>query len=114
VILQRLTNPGEITAPTAPLFLIANLDELELTVFIPESDLGKVELGQRAQVTVDAYEDIFVGTVSHIASSAEFTPRNVQTQEERVHMVFAIKIHLDNHEGYLRPGMPADAVFVEE
>ncbi len=114
VIIQRLINPGEIAAPAAALFLIADLGELTLTVFVPEAELGKVELGQRTNVSVDAYEQIFEGVVTHIASSAEFTPRNVQTQEERVHMVFAVKVRLDNADGLLRPGMPADATFVED
>jgi HlyD family secretion protein len=114
VIIQRLINPGEIAMPAAALFLIADLGELTLTVFVPEAELGKVELGQRTNVSVDAYEQIFEGVVTHIASSAEFTPRNVQTQEERVHMVFAVKVRLDNADGLLRPGMPADATFVED
>jgi len=113
VVLQRLSNPGEIAAPAAALFLVADLDELTLTVFVPEAELGKVMLGQRALVSVDANEDAFDGIVTHISSAAEFTPRNVQTQEERVHMVFAVKILLDNSEGLLRPGMPADATFAE-
>jgi HlyD family secretion protein len=113
VILQRLVNPGEITTPGGTLFMLADLDDLTLTVYIPEAELGEVRLGQSAQIQVDAYEDFFDGKVSHIASAAEFTPRNVQTQEERVHMVFAVKIRLDNHEDLLRPGMPADATFGE-
>jgi HlyD family secretion protein len=68
-------------------------------------------LEQNVEVTVDAYTDRFVGVVSHIASRAEFTPKNVQTQEERVHMVFAVKIRLENADHRLKAGMPADAVF---
>ena len=90
---------------------LANLDQVTLTVYVPEADLGQVALGQSVQVTVDAYPDAFAGTVSHIASQAEFTPRNVQTQEERVHMVFAVKVSLENPDLRLKPGMPADAVF---
>ena len=99
--------------PGGTLFMLADLDDLTLTVYIPEAELGEVRLGQSAQIQVDAYDDFFDGKVSHIASAAEFTPRNVQTQEERVHMVFAVKILLDNHEDFLRPGMPADATFGE-
>jgi len=80
-------------------------------VYVPEADLGQVSLGQTVEVTVDAYADVFIGHVSHIASKAEFTPKNVQTQEERVHMVFAVKIRLDNPDHRLKPGMPADATF---
>ena len=111
VILQRMIHKGELASPGAPLFTLADLDEVTLTVYVPEAELGKVALGQTAEVTVDAYDEIFTGQVSHIASEAEFTPRNVQTQEERVHMVFAVKIRLDNPEHLLKPGMPADAVF---
>jgi HlyD family secretion protein len=110
-VLQRLTNPGELAAPTAALFLLADLEELTLTVYVPEADLGQVALDQKADVSVDAYDETFPGRVYHIASTAEFTPRNVQTQEERVHMVFSVKIRLDNSRGLLKPGLPADAVF---
>lgn len=113
-VLHRLISAGELATPAAPLFVIANLDDLTLTVFVPEAELGQVALGQQAEVIVDSYEAIFDGTVYHIASAAEFTPRNVQTQEERVHMVFAVKIRLNNSEGLLRPGMPADATFIQE
>jgi multidrug resistance efflux pump len=90
---------------------IANLGEVTLTVYVPEADLGQVSLGQRVEVTVDAYQEVFTGEVSHIASQAEFTPKNVQTQEARVHMVFAVKIVLENADHRLKPGMPADAAF---
>lgn len=111
VILQRLAHEGELAAPGAPLFTLADLDEVTLTVYVPEAELGKVALGQTADVTVDSYSQGFPGEVSYIASQAEFTPKNVQTQEERVHMVFAVKIHLDNPDQLLKPGMPADAIF---
>jgi multidrug resistance efflux pump len=111
VILQCLIHKGELAAPGAPLFTLANLDEVTLTVYVPEAELGKVALGQAAEVTVDAYNEVFAGEVSTIASQAEFTPKNVQTEEERVHMVFAVKIQLDNPDHLLKPGMPADAVF---
>lgn len=111
IILQRLIHTGELAAPGAPLFTLADLDEVTLTVYVPEADLDQVSLGQAVEVTVDAYDKVFVGHVSHIASQAEFTPRNVQTQEERVHMVFAISVRLENADHQLKPGMPADAVF---
>jgi multidrug resistance efflux pump len=97
--------------PGAALFTLADLDQVTLTVYVPEAELGKVALGQEVEVTVDAYDQVFPGQVTHIASQAEFTPKNVQTQEERVHMVFAVKIRLDNPDHQLKPGMPADAVF---
>jgi HlyD family secretion protein len=112
IILARLAHVGELAAPGAPLFTLADLDQVTLTVYVPEADLGQVSLGQEVEVTVDAYDRAFVGHLSHIASQAEFTPKNVQTQEERVHMVFAVKIRLENADHQLKPGMPADAVFL--
>jgi multidrug resistance efflux pump len=111
IVMERTVHAGELAVPGVPLLTIANLDEVTLTVYVPEADLGRVSLGQRVEVTVDAYRDRFDGTVSHIASQAEFTPKNVQTQEERVHMVFAVKIRLENADHRLKPGMPADAAF---
>jgi len=111
VVLASTAHVGELAAPSIPLFTLANLAEVTLTVYIPEADLGRVSVGQEARVTVDAYGDSFGGRVTHIASRAEFTPKNVETREERVNMVFAVKITLDNEEGRLLPGMPADAVF---
>ena len=111
VVLDRMVHEGELAVPGAPLFTLADLDEVTLTVYVPEAELGQVALGQEVEVNVDAYDELFPGLVSHIASEAEFTPRNVQTQEERVHMVFAVKIRLDNPDHLLKPGMPADAAF---
>jgi multidrug efflux pump subunit AcrA (membrane-fusion protein) len=111
VVVERLLQVGELAAPGAPLFTLANLDEVTLTVYVPEAELGKVVLGQSVAVSVDSYDDVFAGEVSTIASQAEFTPSNVQTQEERVHMVFAVKVRLANSDHLLKPGMPADAVF---
>ncbi|MFN2130866.1 MAG: efflux RND transporter periplasmic adaptor subunit [Anaerolineae bacterium] len=111
IVLDRMVHAGELAVPDVPLLTIANLDDVTLTVYVPEADLGQVSLGQQAEVTVDAYQDAFPGVVSHIASQAEFTPNNVQTQQERVHMVFAVKIKLPNADHRLKPGMPADAAF---
>ena len=111
LVVHSLVHEGELASPAAPLLKVADLKQVTLTVYIPEAELGKVALGQSVQVTVDSYEDVFEGSVSHIASQAEFTPKNIQTQTERVHMVFAIKVTLNNADLRLKPGMPADAVF---
>jgi HlyD family secretion protein len=111
IVVERLVHVGELASPGGSLFTLTNLDEVTLTVYVPETDLGQVWLSQTVEVAVDAYGDVFSGQVSHIASQAEFTPKNVQTQEERVHMVFAVKIQLDNADHRLKPGMPADATF---
>lgn len=107
--------PGEVALPGAPLLEIADLSQVTLTVYVPQPDLGRVRVGQAAQVSVDSFPGrIFEGRVTHIADRAEFTPKNVQTQEERVNTVFAVKLTLSNPDGALKPGMPADARFVEE
>lgn len=110
LVSQVLVNRGELAAPGAPLLELKDLDTVELTVYIPEDRIGQVKIGQEALVSVDAYEEeLFKGTVSFVAHEAEFTPRNVQTQEERVNLVFAVRIRLDNPDHRLKPGMPADA-----
>ena len=111
VVLERTGHVGELAVAGAPLFALADLTLLTLTVYIPEPDLGGVALQQEVEVTVDAYGRAFSGRVKHIASRAEFTPKNVEMREERVNMVFAVEVALDNAEGLLLPGMPADAVF---
>ena len=113
VITQRTTNPGELAAPGATLMSLGDLGRVTLTVFIPETQIGRVRLGQTARVNVDAYpSETFEGTVTFIRPEAEFTPKNVQTEEERVNLVFAVKISLRNADHRLKPGMPADAEII--
>jgi HlyD family secretion protein len=110
VVTSRSAAVGEPALAGTTLMTVANLDEVKLTIYVPESELGRVYLGQEVEVRVDAYPDrAFRGTVSFIAQEAEFTPRNVQTEKERVNMVFAVRVHLPNPERLLKPGMPADA-----
>jgi HlyD family secretion protein len=110
LISEKLVDPGELAAPGALLLELKDIDTLELTVYIPQDQIGQVKIGQKALVSVDAYEvEQFEGRVSYIAHEAEFTPRNVQTKEERVKLIFAFKIKLDNLDHRLKPGMPADA-----
>ncbi len=108
-VVERAIEPGEIAAPGAVLLRLADLSEVTVTAYVPEPDIGQVELGQRATVTVDAYpDDDFEGRVEHIATEAEFTPRNVQTEADRANLVFAVRVRLANEGEELRPGMPAD------
>ncbi|MEW5957505.1 MAG: efflux RND transporter periplasmic adaptor subunit [Chloroflexota bacterium] len=110
LISQKLVNAGELASPGAMLLELSDIETVKLTVYIPETQIGRVKIGQAAHVYVDAYpNDVFEGVVSFIAHEAEFTPRNVQTQEERVNLVFAVEIELDNADHRLKPGMPADA-----
>lgn len=110
LIRHKAVNPGELAAPGATLLELSDIETVDLTVYIPETQIGQVKVGQPARVVADAYPDeVFEGRVTFIAAEAEFTPRNVQTQEERVNLVFGVKITLDNPGHRLKPGMPADA-----
>jgi len=111
-ILTSSIQPGEIVAPSASAMTLGHLDNLTITVYVPEDRYGELSLGQSATVTVDSFPgETFNATVSHIAEQAEFTPRNVQTVEGRTSTVFAIKLQVQDPAGKLKPGMPADVVF---
>jgi len=111
-IVTKITNIGEVLSPGGLIALIVDLDSLYLKAFVPEPQIGKVRLNLPAQIFVDAYPNKpFSATIRYISSRAEFTPKEVQTREERVKLVYAIKIYLDeNPEHMLTPGMPADAI----
>ena len=111
-VLVRTIERGEWVQPGTPLFSMVDLNQLYLKIYVPEPDIGKVVHDQPARVHVDAFPDrFFPARVSKIASEAEFTPKNVETREERVKLVFAVELALDdNPGGVLKPGMPADAV----
>jgi multidrug resistance efflux pump len=115
LILEVTIREGELAAPGATLLTIGDLDEVTLTVYVPEDQLGKVNVGQKAEVEVDSFPgQLFEGRVVAIANEAEFTPRNVQTKEERVNMVFAVDITIPNPDHKLKPGVPADATIITE
>jgi multidrug resistance efflux pump len=114
VVATRSAQAGETAAAGLPLVTVANLDEVTLVIYVPEDRVGQVQLGQEVEVRVDSFpERVFVGQVANIAGEAEFTPRNVQTQSERVNLVFAVKVRIPNADGALKPGMPADATIQE-
>jgi HlyD family secretion protein len=111
IVTDKATEEGEFVGPGTALVTIASLSEVHLNIYIPETDLGKVRLGQEAEVTIDSYPDrAFTGRVIFISPEAEFTPKNVQTKEERVKLVFRVKIEIPNPDNILKPGMPADAL----
>jgi HlyD family secretion protein len=115
LVTQRTVHVGETVVAGARLFAISTLDPAILTIYIPEDRIGRVSVGQTADVRVDALPgETFQGQVVHIASRAEFTPRNVKTQEERVTTVFAVDIKIANPDRLLRPGMPASATCSEK
>jgi HlyD family secretion protein len=109
IILHRNMEPGEAAAVGAPVVSIGDLANPWVRVYVKEDKLNTVKIGQKANVTVDSYPGrVFEGTVSYIASEAEFTPKNIQTKEERVKLVFAMKVSVKNEKLELKPGMPAD------
>ena len=111
-ILYRAVEPGEVVKPGAPVLTIADLENLTITVYVPEDRYGEIVLGQTARVTANSFPDeTFQATVVRIAEEAEFTPRNVQTAEGRRATVFAVKLAVSDPGGKLKPGMPADVVF---
>lgn len=113
-VIERVSHAGETATPGATLLRLGKLRPVTLTIYVPEPDLGQVRVGQPASVRVDAFPNRrFDGEIVFIASEAEFTPKNVQTKEERASLVFAVKIRLPNEKGVLKPGMPADALIPE-
>lgn len=112
VILTRNVEPGEFVQPGAVAMTMADLSNLTITVYIPEDRYGLISLGQTAEVKVDSFPDMtFTATVTHIADQAEFTPRNVQTVEGRSATLYAVKLSVQDPEGKLKIGMPADVTF---
>ena len=107
----RGVEPGELVTMGASLFRITYLDKVKLTIYVSDAELGKVKLGQKAQVSIDSFGKAkpFEGDVVYISPTAEFTPKNVQTKEERTKLVFGVKIEIANPDGALKPGLPADA-----
>ncbi len=109
-VLTKAVEAGEVVAAGKPLVLLGDLDHPWIKIYVPETQLGKVRLGAPARVLVDSFPNQpFRGTVSWISDQAEFTPKNVQTAEERVNLVYAVKITIQNAERKLKSGMPADA-----
>jgi membrane fusion protein YbhG len=111
VILVRQTELGEVMQPGTPVITLADLDHVWLRAYVSETDLGKIRWGQSATVTTDTYPGkSYPGRISFISSSAEFTPKSVETHQERVTLVYRIKIDVENPNHELKPGMPADAL----
>lgn len=114
VITERLMEPGEMANPGSAVLTLSDLDHLWLKVYLSEVEVGRIRLGQAVAVALDAAPDApRSGRVSYVSPTAEFTPKNVQTRNERVKLVFGVKVAVDNAGGRLKPGLPADAVFVE-
>lgn len=112
VVTTRGAEPGEIVPPGALLCVVTDLMHPWLVVYLDEPSLGRVRLGDTVRVRVDGIREPLQGVLTHVASVAEFTPKNVQTPDERAKLVFKAKISLENPVGTFKPGMPADAVFM--
>lgn len=109
-ILTKSALAGEVVQVGATVFTVADLQDIWVTAYLEERDLARVKLGQKAFVKTDTYPDKkYEGRVSFIAPEAEFTPKQIQTNEERVKLVYRIKVRADNSSLELKPGMPADA-----
>jgi HlyD family secretion protein len=109
VVIRKNVELGETLAAGAPALTIGDLENPWVKVYVKEDRLGDIKLGQKADVKVDSFKNkTYEGTVTFISSEAEFTPKNVQTEEERVKLVFGVKLKVKNENGELKPGMPAD------
>lgn len=114
-VIRRDVELGETVLPGSALMTIADLSTMEVKVYVPGPMLGKIQIGQAVRLVTDSYPDRnFRGSVATIADDAEFTPKNVQTRDERVRLVYQVKVRVLNPDGILKTGMPVDAWFVDE
>lgn len=113
IVLDTNIEAGEMAFPGTSILTVADLTKTWMYIYVNEVDIGKVKIGQRVNVTVDSFrERAFPGTVVSISNKAEFTPKTIQTKDERVKLVFAVKVVIENKEMALKPGMPADAEII--
>lgn len=113
IVAKKFVETGEYVNPGSSLMKIADLSTAKLNIYINEIDLGKIKLGQKAEVKTDSYKDrTYTGVVIYISPEAEFTPKNIQTEEERTKLVFEVKIEIPNPDNELKAGMPADALLM--
>jgi HlyD family secretion protein len=111
VVLVRQAELGEVVSPGTPVMTLTDLDHLWVRVYIPEPDLGKIHLDHTVEVRTDTFPDkAYRGRIAFISSEAEFTPKSVETQKERVTLVYRVKVDVENPHHELKPGMPADAL----
>lgn len=109
-VLAKAVEVGEFVQPGQTVAVLADLTRPELKVFVPEIDIGKIKLGAPVRVRVDAFpEHLIEGRVQRVDQRAQFTPRDIHMPQERTRMVFGVTLALDNDDGFLKPGMPADA-----
>ncbi|MBF0490254.1 MAG: HlyD family efflux transporter periplasmic adaptor subunit [Candidatus Omnitrophica bacterium] len=111
IVLVKAAEVGETLSAGAGVVVIGNLQDQWIKVFLPEGLIGQVILGQKASIVFDGLNQSYEGHVSFIATKAEFTPRNVQSPEERITQVFAVKVALDKPDEHVHPGVAADVEF---
>lgn len=108
-VISRLVEAGELVGPGSPVVVIVDLSDIYVRVFIKETDIGKIRLGNPARIYTDAFPDYFEGKVTEVSEKAQFTPREAHVKEERAKLVFGVKVGIENPKGFLKPGMPVDA-----
>jgi HlyD family secretion protein len=109
LVTEKLVEVGEVIMPRAPAIVVVDLDHAWADVFVPEPAVPQIKVGQQATIFTDAGGAGLTGTISYISPKAEFTPRNVQTAEERSKLVYRVRISVDNKDGVLKQGMPVEA-----
>lgn len=110
VVMTRTHEVGELILPGSTLLKLGKLEEVFTWIYVPNEEIGRVRLGQEVELSADTYPDRrFVGTITRINESAEFTPKSIQTKEDRTRLVFGVKVSIDNADGALMPGMPVEA-----
>ncbi len=113
IVSKKFVETGEYVTPGSAVLNLSDLQNVDLYIYVTEVELGKVKLGQKADVTIDTYKDrVYKGEVIYISPEAEFTPKSIQTQEERTKLVYAVKIRIPNYGFDLKSGMPADAKLI--
>lgn len=111
IVTHKVVERGELVRQASLVAVVSKLDTVRMMIYLSTIDVGRVRLGQDVEVTIDAYPDKrFTGRITYISPSAEFTPRNIQTKEERVKQVFGVRVEIPNPDGILKPGLPADAL----
>jgi HlyD family secretion protein len=109
IVTEKLVEAGEVIAPRAPALIVVDLDRAWADVFVPEPAVPQIKIGQGATIHTDAGGSGIAGTIGYISPKAEFTPRNVQTADERSKLVYRVRINVDNKDGVLKQGMPVEA-----
>ncbi len=110
-VTHKAVEAGELVNPGSTVVTVSELDSVYVMIYLTEQEIGRVRLGDAVEVQIDAFPDkAFSGRITYISPEAEFTPKNVQTKEDRVKLVFGVKVVIENREGLLKPGLPADAV----